>query len=481
MALPVLLAGAAACSGEPTKPRRTVQAWTVPITPVGQSQNIGGVAVLLATEGRRLTIQAFDSVSGRQLWKDQATPSAVLPGIAVSFSMVRDAKGRELVGYYSPELDTSTRPDGNVSLLAHLKVVEAETGTRVAEFGPLYFRTPVDGCTDDAADGKGSDQDSAERDVCVKAQDTPTSTATYRRFDIDRHTSTPDTARPHLPKGARELGFDVYDLGSRNPETLTRLSKTGRTLWSVPLPSAFPPGTTSDHGWSVEQDSQHHVDLVTLGGPETKGTIDLSRWDPLAGIDDASGKVLWHSTGASLNCNERLTDSDQGRTVPLRCRYTGSASYQPRETLTAKDVIVEGFDTTTGATRWSVDAGPYRGLFPTSLAGPVLHLAEHRVLLDTASAGPIVLNLLTGKTTPATPGVVATCTKTAHFEYGQPYYINNKPIYDHTAGELVRFCTAADHSTTSLPAWDVLRAGGTTFQETTLIASTDSLTAYRRS
>lgn len=76
-----------------------------------------------------LTVQAFDPKTGRQLWSDQATPSAVLPGIAVSFATVHDRKGRKLLGYYSPELDFSKAPDGNVSLLAHLKVVDPKTGT----------------------------------------------------------------------------------------------------------------------------------------------------------------------------------------------------------------------------------------------------------------------------------------------------------------------------------------------------------------
>ena len=107
------------------------------MTPVGKPQAIGGVAVLLATEGRHLTIQAFDPASGQQLWKDQATPSAVLPGIPVLFSTVHDNKGRELVGCYSPALDTAKAPDGNVSLLAHLKVVAPKTGATVADFGPI--------------------------------------------------------------------------------------------------------------------------------------------------------------------------------------------------------------------------------------------------------------------------------------------------------------------------------------------------------
>lgn len=205
----------------------------------------------------------------------------------------------------------------------------------------------------------------------------------------------------------------MYDLGGRHPETLPRLSKTGAKVWTVSVPSAFPPDTTSDHGWNVEHDTKAKVDLVTLGGPEQQGVLDLSQWDPLVGIDHESGRVLWRSTGASLDCDDRLTDSDHGRPVPLRCRYTGTATYQPSEILNAKDVVLEGFDTRTGATTWPVDAGSYRGLFPTAKAGPVPHLAAHQILLDTAPGGSAALDLVSGKTTNARSGLVATCRSKA--------------------------------------------------------------------
>ena len=143
-------------------------------------------------------------------------------------------------------------------------------------------------------------------------------------------------------------------------------------------------------------------------------------------------------------------------------------------------MVIEGFDKRTGQTRWSLDAGPYLGVFPTRKAGPVLHLAEHEILVNTVPGGAVVLNLKTGKVTKAQTGAVATCMTEATFEYSQPDYVNDKPYYEHSSGELVGFCDSAGKTTTQLPAWAALSAAGTTVTGTEIVATPRALIGYRR-
>jgi hypothetical protein len=146
--------------------------------------------------------------------------------------------------------------------------------------------------------------------------------------------------------------------------------------------------------------------------------FDLAR-RRTAGLDLATGKVLWRHEGADIRCLELARWE-----LPVRCSFTGERSYQedrdPR--LVSARGWLEGYDPRTGETTWRQELGA-RAVH--TLVLDILRMDAHvdRVLdaddlvVVPTPDGPRMLSLVDGSSRPVDPGEPVLCSTTAPFRH----------------------------------------------------------------
>ncbi|NHB84261.1 hypothetical protein G7085_05525 [Tessaracoccus sp. HDW20] len=156
----------------------------------------------------------------------------------------------------------------------------------------------------------------------------------------------------------RFLGEHVYSTNDRADEGGTELlgyQADGRTLWEVPYVDVFGPRSSSDSGWSWDDEGAGER-IIGIGGAGYYAGIKAGDEIPAdalraVGLDRSTGRVAWSIKGAShcpMDVEARPRVSDHF----IACRFTG------------KEVIVDAGPTASEPTSaawsasWSRSTGP---------------------------------------------------------------------------------------------------------------------------
>lgn len=419
------------------------------LEPIDQLTAIGSVMLGIATDQRQTFVIALDPATGRMLWRQtMMVPPSITPGVTAELAAIGDDK----VAYYRPYGGSYTT----------LVIADARTGGDLASSPPMLFKSWPHACND----GK---------DACTLSHGDAGGREHVYRLEVASGDFAPesDSLRP----GARLLG-DPYpiDLGDRPGDTIAWLHD-GELRWRLALRDAFPPGFSSDNGWTWRTFDDAHVVVGSVFGEEhvvgeTRST-DLARSSATAGIAIDTGKVLWRDVGTTFGC--WLT----WIRAPIRCRQRGTWTLTPERTslFAGLDVTVEGFDPVTGRTTWSVPVGPAEALVdprkPFAIAGPaqiIVRGASRPVLLDTA----------TGTATPPPPGATYWCMTRIRY-YGGPSFtsVDGTVHYDRPGGRIASVCDAAGTPSADIPGTASTIAAGARVGNHAVIAARHGYVGFR--
>ncbi|MFC4065933.1 hypothetical protein [Actinoplanes subglobosus] len=385
------------------------------VRPIGQPIAVGGVAVGYLTRDRRLYARAMRPADGTTIWEREITPSRQTAGMAIVPARVGDG-----VALLEP------RPDSGPNW-ASLTVVEAATGRVVRSSPPAIFRTTAYGCHDDSS-------------AC--AMSVPHQGGTRREYRLDLATGAFTPHGAEVPR-ARSIGeAGLTDLGDRPNERIA-LIRDGAVRWQRPVADAFPTGFSTDNGWTWWYAEQAGVYAGSVFGParRTANTVDLELHTQTAsaGLDEQTGAVLWRDAGSMTSCAYSIALRDEA----VRCRVRGTAHFvvsPPSESFTDLDVVLEGFDPRTGATRWTLPAGAAEAL--VSFSQPAAVAGEHTIVAG-LPAGDREIDLRDGTVTEPAADARYWCLSRARFDFHEGYTAGDGPErFDRTGDNLATVCTA---------------------------------------
>jgi hypothetical protein len=420
------------------------------LRPVGQPIAIGDVVVGIVAEDLKAFVVGIDPVSGKTLWRDAMTHSAIARGEPISILKVGDDK----VAYLR-----LTHKDSN---LGNLVVVEARSGKELASAPTGRFPSPPIVC----ANGK---------DVCA------ISTLFYgskQQYRLDLSSGQYIAENKLLPPGARFLSATgLVDLGDRPGNTLGLL-RNGAVHWLTRVSAAFPSGYSSDYGWHWTEYPNLHVLVGTVGrnNPTANGkytVYDLGEV-AMAGLSERTGEVLWRDTGSQLDCHLSTHD------YPVRCRTRGKSWFHTdRWTvhLADLDVTVEGFDPETGKAMWALPMGATEELEDLmrhpAIAGPGQVVVHGR-------NGPVVLDYAAGTLRVPERGTTYWCMERAVYEMAPPYRRSTAHwSYKRYGGTLASICDEGGRPATRLPSIAATMAAGARIGNLAVIATGDGYLGFK--
>src|SRR5215207_9323745 len=146
--------------GSSPPPARSAQLWSrTDLKPIGQPVQVAGVVVGYVTAGRALFLIGLDPASGKELWRQAASPGDVTPGIPLGVVVVGDR-----VAYFRPD------PQGN--LVARLVVADPRTGADRAVTRPALFTSSAQPCPNN-------------KDVCTASRDNNQDRGRPHRLRVD--------------------------------------------------------------------------------------------------------------------------------------------------------------------------------------------------------------------------------------------------------------------------------------------------------
>ncbi|MGH9231534.1 MAG: PQQ-binding-like beta-propeller repeat protein, partial [Acidimicrobiales bacterium] len=452
---------AAGCSpGGGSAESRVREAWRLgSITPIGQPVAAGGMVVVYGTEGEDLYLYGVAVGDGAVRWRQAASPSTVVTGIAVT-PHVKDGR----VAYF--------RPDPSADLAARLVVASSETGEDLLVSEPAHFTSHPRSCADD-------------KDVCVTLIDRDGS-AVPRRFSVEGRGPAPDAGAP--PPESRYVGTDLLDLGQRGPEMLAGFSD-GAVRWRSPLTRHFSEGFSTDEGWYFELYRSAGMHVGSVGRPADREepsvvVVDLSKGETAA-IEAATGSPAWRSQGTRFACSarvelRRVAAPGRSELWPVRCRYRGVAQYNRLTgagTYEGLDVTVEGFDVSTGATTWSVPLGAAEAFMEEDYEATAVGGTE---VLVQAASNPLIIDLADGSTRSPGKDEAFWCGSNGFFRYREPRRLSDGRTFNTWRGGTLLSRCRADGSPTDAVPRDIARSLGATVGDRTIVSLADGLVAYDR-
>jgi len=425
-----------------------------------------GTAIAYVAAKKKLALVGLDPQTGDELWRQDASPAEIVPGIDVTPTVI-DGK----VVYF--------RPSDAGNLYAELVVADPATGEDVVVTDAMLFRSTPTACDDDATA------------VCVDARtDYDAERQSYRIKAAPDGELRPDEGLAGRPIG--EPGMREVRQGSA--EYLT-VYEGGAELWRASARTVFGSGYSTDYGWRWDYHPATDRFYGEIGHevpePDADGTQVLDMADStVVALDRATGDVAWREQGVSYVCNGSLAvpdpaaDGEADVPLPVRCRTQGDLVYGGKEVVRdGIDVTIEGFDRDTGETTWQVHQGDTPQLLGGwTDAGEPPRLGESGVVVP-VDGTPTVLDLATGETRPYDDEALWCDVERSTFDYHEPFYIDGEPQLRRYGGRLYSPCDATGEpleggdtarTFTAVPAEMSTQIGGTT-----LVGTPDGIVAYQ--
>jgi outer membrane protein assembly factor BamB len=390
------------------------------LKPLTQPIVAGGLFVLYVAAPGGLGVTGLDPASGRTVWQVAASRAHTTAGVAPSLDVV---DGRVLL----------FQPDGDFERLV---AVDARSGaTRWTSEEGLFTGWPGR-CADDPAM------------ACAPGVVAPGDSAQALRFAADSGRTLP-SAVIATPADGREVALNLFDPGTRTPETL--LATNGSSVaWQRPLSTVFTgPGLSTDHGWNLDRVPAADLFVGSVDGPPVRASdaevvIDLSK-SMTAGFRIGDGAPVWADPGSKYVCTflpcpgqPRPGASTSPPTLGLRTRATGTATGGPAAApalAPGANVTLEGFDLATGRTAWSFDAGADAGLV---FGESTPQVGLETVILPGPGGAPTSVDLSSGARQPAPPGTVGWCRTDTRYE-APPIRTGDGRMVSSFPGNLVSF------------------------------------------
>jgi NACHT domain-containing protein/putative pyrroloquinoline-quinone binding quinoprotein len=363
--------------------------WSTPeIHVASQPVLAGGNVVAHVVDGDGLALVGYDPASGTEVWRLPSTASQVPTGVVLS--VISDG---DRVFHMSPQ-------PGDAAVI---EAVDAATGDPLWRTGeaPGGFGDPVDFCGDD--------------DLCVSAL----VDGIYQRWTIDVASGevAGDVAgfasgtrglRGTQPIEGRSLGFGLVDV---HPSRDIALVVDGDVIWQRSPSELFGGHEVSpDYGWSWRTSGDLLVGTLgtAVDVPEF-GTADVVP-QFTAGIDVATGETVWVAEG-DPNCGDRLDSLNlqvNGAEPWLRCRMTGTLDWEDSIVTGAEvDVVMEGFDPTTGESTWTAEMPGASGLYVDER--PLVRFGRGSFALTLDDGDRFSFDLTTGRTVDVDPDTLGWC------------------------------------------------------------------------
>ncbi len=353
---------------------------------ISQPRSVGGRFVAYLERDGWLSVAAVDATTGEMAWEVPASVSGLTSGVSLHL-----ASDDRLV-YFGTPVDP-----GRVGASVFVIAIEAASGAEIwRTTTSLILADSLYECDDDKAA------------FCV-ADEAPGPDRALRIAKADGKVTSRSASTAPPPIG-RALGSGLYDLGTRDPEVIAAIDPSGNTRWTKTAFELFPGRlVSSDYGWQWDR----YGDLLvgSLGWvPLDPGQWDLSQ-SSIAGVNAATGEVVWIDDGAELGCGYTLA-TVVVRGEPLRCRMTGTTTNDPDdpddETIVAGlTVVMERFDPATGATVWQADLGPALALVLDR--APLVRLSRTEFALGREDGSSVAVDIVTGHTRTPAPEDIGWC------------------------------------------------------------------------
>jgi hypothetical protein len=201
----------------------------------------------------------------------------------------------------------------------------------------------------------------------------------------------------------------VYQMVAR-PSILAGIRTPGGVRWRQTVSKLFGPGYDPDYGWDFDQFGT--VEAGSVGSAPSGRTLRLAAAKTI-GVSSASGRRVWTDRG-SFQCSG-LAELPGNYLCLMTGTATETASGSVRVSRNAT-VAIEGFKPATGSIDWKLRVKALADL----LLGNVAAVDKHRVLVNAAAGGQLVLDLRNGATTRAKSGERFWCAHANFFKVNPP-------------------------------------------------------------
>lgn len=464
-------------------PTAATPAWSTRLDVVQTPVPAGDVVIAAVTaRGDEIDVVALDRDDGAVLWRRPLMVVNADVGAYLGDLVHESADGETYVVMQEAPTGGRLRPEVALPYLA----LDPRTGEEVAKTRPVVAQFGAPACDDGL-------------DVCLRI-------SREDRFDETRWVLGSWKLRPEkdvVPPGRNSLveGSDVYSVYGpvKGYGVAKAIARAGDTAWRVPWQriGGGPRWLLDDGSGMVDEEAG--VVVVQLQPLPVDALVRrYERGEPVsidlaerrtAGLDLATGEVLWRHPGADVRCLD-LTRWE----LPVRCAFAGKRSYQedrdPR--LVSARGWLEGFDPRTGETTWrqELDRGAVRTLvfdFATMDAQvDRVRDADDLTVVPTPD-GPRLLSLVDGSSRAVAAGAPLLCTATVAFRHRfDTSDTSSGGFGDDRVRTFVEPCTAAGkaiaRSTGAEPGADALLTGAVDAGEgVRVLATRHAVQAYRLS
>jgi outer membrane protein assembly factor BamB len=206
-----------------------------------------------------------------------------------------------------------------------------------------------------------------------------------------------------IPGPNRLIGSSLYQSDAQTP-TFEQLSPTGTIAWTKSVAAIFGSGSDPSSGWNVMPVGGLNVGSV---GPNPSGTtVDFGATKTVA-FDTSTGATHWSIPGA-YQCMGGLTVLS----TQVTCQYSGSVHYSKNAaqppSLAGVTLKLVGFNPATGAITWSE---PVSDVASLSFGNNVRFVNGTQLVVQNMAGKMVSLNTSTGATTALKHGQVLWCEK----------------------------------------------------------------------